>query len=174
MSANHDDELSALPTREMITLLFKCHKSTTVLSVLPTKPFSEIKALLVAALQSRNIKTLPNSTIPLPDDPDDFEFGVLVDKKDSSKGWISIEIKEQELAGPKRTKRKVGGPKNVLNENPETAGLTDGTWVAYRIKPLQKAPREEDEGPEEGTPDVEIDEDPGWDVVLPSFDDEAE
>lgn len=174
MASNFADDLAELPTPDMITLLFKCHKSTTVLSVLPTKPFTEIKGLLLAALQSRNFKTLPNSTTPLPDDPEDVELGVLVDKKDASKGWRPMEIKEHEVTGPRGAKKKVGGKKSVLNESPLGAGLGDGAWIAYRVKGIQKQPEDQDAGTEDGTPDIEIEEDPGWDVVIPSFDDDPE
>ncbi|KIW88256.1 uncharacterized protein Z519_11367 [Cladophialophora bantiana CBS 173.52] len=166
------DQLAELPTPDMITLLFKCHKSTTALSVLPTKPFTEIKALLLAALESRNLKTLPNSSAPLPDDPEELEFGVLADKKDPSKGWVPMDTKEQEIAGPKGAKTKIGGRPSVLNQNPLGAGLGDGAWIAYRLKARQKEPQVKVD--ENGTPDVEIDEDPGFDVILPSFEDEAE
>ena len=170
------EDLSELPTPDTITLLFKCHKSTTALSVLPTKPFTEIKPLLLAALQSRNIITLPNSDVPLPEDPEEVEFGVLVDKKDASKGWVPMYIKEQEISGPRGNKKKVGGKDSILNQNPLGAGLSDGSWVAYRIKTLEKKPLVEHEDLEKGSPDVDmnVDEDPGFDVVIPSFEDETE
>ncbi|KIW31086.1 uncharacterized protein PV07_02768 [Cladophialophora immunda] len=174
MTPVSQEDLAELPTPDMITLLFKCHKSTTALSVLPTRPFPEIKALLLAALESRNLKTLPDSSAPLPEDPEELEFGVLADKKDPSKGWVPMDIKEQEVTGPKGTKKKVGGKHSVLNLNPLGAGLGDGAWVAYRLKVKQKEPQVEDEDHEGGTPDVEIDEDPGFDVILPSFEEEAE
>lgn len=169
------DDLAEMPTPDMITLLFKCHKSTTVLSVLPTKPISEIKALLLAALQSRNIENIPNSTTPLPNDPEEIEFGVPADKKDASKGWVPLEIKEQEVTNTKGLKKKVGGKNSVLNGSPLGAGLTDGSWVAYRVKPFQKETQDEETKDDAGTPDIGIEEDPGWDVVIPSFEeDEAE
>jgi hypothetical protein len=107
----------------------------------------------------------------LPENPEDLELGVLIDKKDPSKGWVPVDIKEQELAGPKGTKKKVGGRKSILNESPLGAGLSDGTWIAYRITHQPKQPQEE---LEDGTPDVDVEEDPGWDVVIPSFEEEEE
>ena len=170
------DDLTGLPTPDMITLFFKCHKSTTLLSVLPTKPLPEIKALLLAALQARNITTVPNSTTPLPEDSEDFEFGILADKKDPAKGWIPMETKEQESTGAKGVRKKAVGPKNGSTDTPLAVGLIDGSWVAYRVKAVEKEKRQLDEDADlEGAIlDIEIDEDPGWDVVLPSFDDEAE
>jgi len=167
--------LAALPTPDYITLLFKHHKSTTVLSVPPMQPFPQIKSLLLAALRSRNITTMPNSTIPLPTSPEDLELGVLADRKDPSKGWVPMEIKEQEVADAKGGKRKLGGRKSALNESPLGAGLVDGSWVAYRIKPARQEKENETHVEEKDViEDVDIDEDPGWDVVLPSFEEEEE
>ncbi|OAL38977.1 hypothetical protein AYO20_01728 [Fonsecaea nubica] len=174
MTLVSQNDLAELPTPDMITLLFKCHKSTTALSVLPTRPFTEIKALLLAALESRNVKTLPDSSAPLPNDPEELEFGVLADKKDPSKGWILLDVKEQEITGPKDNKKKAGGKQSIFNQNPLGAGLGDGAWIAYRAKVKQKEPQMEEEDHEGGTPDIQIDEDPGFDVIIPSFEDETD
>lgn len=179
MALASDEELAELPTPDMITLLFKCHKSTTALSVLPTKAFPEIKPLLLGALQSRNVKMMPNSTVPLPEDPEELEFGVLVDKKDPNKGWVLLEVKEQEVAGARNAKKKSVGKDSPLGLSPLGLGLADGAWVAYRIKVQQKSLEgkdkdEDDDGQEPGTPDIEIDEDPGFDVVIPTFEDDAD
>jgi len=174
MTSISDDRLVALPTPDMVTLLFKCHKSTTVLSVLPTDPFATIKDLLLAALRSRNITTLPNSTTPLPEDPKDLELGVLADKKDPGKGWVNLESQDLELTSTQGSKRKSAVKGSAGTQCPLAAGLGDGSWVAYRLKPSQQTPHNGDAHLEEGTPDVEIDEDPGWDVILPTFDDDPE
>jgi len=169
-------ELAQPPSADTITLLLKCHKSTTLLSVLPTTPFEEIKVLLVAALQSRGVTTLPNSASPLPKDADDLEFGVLKDKKDASKGWVLLEIREQEVTGSKGGKKKVGGKDSILNQNPVGAGLNDGAWIAYRLKVPSKDIQADSEILEDanGTPEIDIMADVGWDVVMPTFDDEDE
>ncbi|KIW19252.1 hypothetical protein PV08_03546 [Exophiala spinifera] len=172
MSPSAGDPLAEMPTPEMITLLFKCHKSTTVLSVLPETPFSEIKNLLLAALRSRNVTTLPNTETPLPEDPEQLELGVLVDRKDASKGWVPLLIKEQEFRGAKGLKKKVGGETSVLNESPLGAGLNDGTWIAYRVKAQLKKSEDVDMAEADGASDLDLTEDPGWDVVIPSFDDD--
>lgn len=167
-------ELADPPSADTITLLLKCHKSTTLLSVLPTKPFAEIKVLLLAALQSRGLTTLPNSISPLPENADDLEFGVLADKKDASKGWVLLEIKEQEVTGSKGGKKRVGGKNSILNDNPVGAGLSDGSWIAYRLRVPSKEGQAEEQELEEGTPEIDIIAEVGWDVVIPSFDDEEE
>ena len=72
-----------------------------------------------------------------------------------------------EIADTKAGKRKVGGQKSVLNENPAGASLGDGSMLAFRFGPKgnSRAPAKDD---------VEIEEDPGWNVVLPSYDDDVE
>ncbi|KAK6387105.1 hypothetical protein LTS17_000371 [Exophiala oligosperma] len=162
MSSTAGDPLAELPTPEMITLLFKCHKSTTVLSILPDTPFSEIKTLLLSALRSRNVTTLPNTDTPLPQDPEQLELGVLADKKDASKGWVPLMIKEQEFKGAKGSKKKIGGE----------ASLNDGTWIAYRFNAKQKMSEDVDMVEADGNSDMDFAEDPDWDVIIPSFDDE--
>lgn len=166
------NELAIPPNADTITLLFKCHKSTTLLSVYPTRPFPDIKVLLLGALHARGLTTLPGSSSPLPENAQELEFGVLVDKKDASKGWVSLEIKEQEVTGSKGSKRKVGGKNSVLNESPSAASLSDGSWVAYRLRVASKETQGDGEELDIGTPEVEMEEDASWDVVLPTFDDE--
>ncbi|KAK5055231.1 hypothetical protein LTR84_012981 [Exophiala bonariae] len=175
--ASHADqevssELGRAPAPETLTLLFKCHKSTTLLSVQPTRPFADIKVLLLGALQARGLNTLPGSTLSLPENADDLEFGVLADKKDASKGWVSLKVKEKVLIGSRGGKKKVGGNNSVINESPLAASLTDGSWVAYRLKAASKEMQGDEEDLFDGTPEVEMEDDGEWDVVLPSFDDE--
>lgn len=166
--------LAQLPTPETVTLLLKCHKSTTLLSVQPTTSFTEIKGLLIAALRSRNRNTLPGSSTPLPQNADDLEFGVLADKKDITKGWTLLEIQEQEVNNSKGNKHKVGGKGSIVNHSPSGAGLGDGAWIAYRLKWISKQGIQEEQDLELESTDVELEEDPGWDVVLPTFEDEPE
>lgn len=160
-----EEDLASLPTPEHITLLFKNHKQTVLLSVLPTTPFPEIKSLLLAALKSRNITSIDNTTIS--DDPEDVEFGVLRNKKNPAEGWVPLEIKEMEVSDAKGGKRKVGGKKSILNESPAGASLGDGSMLAFRFRTEAKkdAPENEDD-------EMDIKDDPGWNVILPSYDDE--
>ncbi|RVX71986.1 hypothetical protein B0A52_04584 [Exophiala mesophila] len=167
------ESLSQLPTPDTITLLFKHDKSTTLLSVLPTTPFVEIKALLVAALRSRNITTFPNSPTSLPEDVQDLEFGILVDKKDPSQGWVSLETSEDDNS-VKGNKKKTTGKGTTKTQDPVGVGLTDGCWLAYRLKSTSPSKSQDHRDAEPGSPEIEIEEDPGWNVVLPSFDDENE
>ena len=165
---------STLPSQSHITLLLKHHKSTTLLSVSPSQSFPEIKSLLLSALKSRGITSLstPNGEpLPLPSDPDDLGFGILAEKKDPSKGWISLES----IDSTKPSKKSPGRPKVPAGANtPDAAGLGDGSIVAYRIrKPGKGKEREKSVGDDEDEDlDVDVENDPGWDVILPSFEDE--
>jgi hypothetical protein len=85
---------------------------------------------------------------------------------------VPLVIKEVEAGDAKGGKRKVGGKKSVLNESPAGAGLGDGSMLAFRFrtKPKEEAlAREEDEDDDN---EVEIEDDPGWNVILPSYDDD--
>jgi len=176
--------LASLPSAEHITLLLKSHKQTVLLSVLPTTAFPEIKSLLLLALQSRNITSIDDT--PIPSDSDAIEFGVLRNRKNPAEGWVALEIKELDVndTTAKGGKRKIGGKKSVLNESPAGAGLGDGSMLAFRFKTKNDEGKEkvkaeaegEDwdlEANEDGEDDeMEIEPDPGWNVILPSYDDE--
>jgi hypothetical protein len=165
-----EKDLAALPTPEHITLLLKNHKQTVLLSVIPETPFAEIKSLLLAALKSRNIVSIDNT--PLPDEPDAIEFGVLRNKKNPAEGWVPLTIKEVEVSDAKGGKWKAGGKKSVLNESPAGAGLGDGSLLAFRFRTKPKEEALEQEDSDEDEDEVEIEDDPGWNVILPSYDDD--
>ena len=156
-------------TPSHLTLLLKHHKSTVLLSTLPSTPISDLKTLLLAALTSRGIATLPSTNTSLPTSPDELELGILLDKKDASKGFklLSEGRQQQQEEDTKSSKKGKGRPSkggSSVGGTVEAAGLTDGSWVAYRIR-NGNVKEEEDE---EGNMMVDID-DPGWDVVVPSF-----
>ena len=48
------------------------------------------------------------------------------------------------------------------------AGLVDGSWIAVRVRESGKA------SDTDGKDDMEVDEDPGWHVIVASYDDEEE
>ncbi len=166
---------SSLPLQSHITLLLKHRKSTTLLSISPSQPFSEIKSLLLAALRSRDITSLSTTQatqVPLPSDSDDLEFGILADKKDPTKGWISLDSYTFS-----KDKKKVPGRSKVTAgaNSPEAAGLGDGGLVAYRLRKPNKGKEREksvDSDDEDVDVDIAMDDDHGWDVVLPTFEDE--
>jgi hypothetical protein len=161
------DDISTLPQPSHITLLLKNHKSTTALSVAPTQSFSSIKDLLLSALKECHVEHLgdllsPSTQTPLPASASDFELGILVDKKDASKGWTLLDT---DATAPSVGKKKAGGDPNT----PSGIGLVDGSWVAYRVPKAAKDNKNDNAG---GEIDVEMDEDQGWDVIVPDFGDE--
>ena len=119
-----------------------------MLHVDPQTPFPAIRQQLLHAIHNTpTLPTLPEGTT-LPDDPDDIEFGVAVDRLDLSKGWLPLEIPDE---GSKKAK------KGILNESPMGAGLRDGTTLAVRLKDGEEADAERK-----------------WTVVIPQEYDEEE
>ncbi|RMD42967.1 hypothetical protein DV735_g2146, partial [Chaetothyriales sp. CBS 134920] len=97
MTTDTPASLTSPLTASHRTILLKHARSTVVLGVLPSARLAEIKRDLLAALASRGITAFPGSSpaIPLPDDPGALEFGVLVDRKDASRGWKLLREDEQ-------------------------------------------------------------------------------
>ena len=169
MMASNSPNLAALPSPVSVTLLLKNSKSTTLLSVQPTSTFDDIKALLLAALKCRNVSGTPES-------PAALELGVLADRRDTSKGWVTLHQRVQELATGKHAKKAASGKKIAQNDSVEGAGLVDGSWVAWRVRSREGKVEnvQTDEDGDEMAVDFDDEEDPGWDVVIPSYEDEEE
>lgn len=148
------------PTPSHLTLLLKHARSTTVLSAVPDTPLSTLKQQLLQVLSARNISHLPGTLTPLPSSPSDLELGVLIDKHEPQKGWVSTESMSA-LASSKNSKKKVKGAVETVGD----LELKDGGWIAYRIRGPPIGGDDEDE-------EIEAVEDPGWNVEIPSFDDE--
>ena len=154
------EALSALPTPEHINLLLKKGKHTVLLSALPSTTFLDLASLLLTALKSRALTSIDGATVP--DDAEDVEFAVLKNKRDPEAGWVPAEAAEVEDKGGKRKgpgKKNAGGAVESLKD----AGLVDGSLIAFRFR------RGRDE---EGEATAE--HDLGWNVVLPSYEDELE
>lgn len=136
------------------TLRFKQHKTTILLFVQQSQPFDSIKSELLDAIKATRIKDINGN--PLPSDPQDIEFGVPRDKNDISKGWVALKIPEVEDGD---TKGKGVKKDSILNGSPLGAGLKDGAMLAFKFT----------KGDEENAMDL----DEEWDVIIPSYDDEA-
>jgi len=95
--------------------------------------------------------------VPLPSSPEDVLLAVPVDKNNLDKGWVKLEIDEQQVKvnGGKDTKT-VGGDDSVLNADPRGAGLADGRCLAFRFRG--------EGGADEGD----------WHVQVPAYEDEDE
>jgi hypothetical protein len=170
-----DPSLTTPPEPTNITLLFKHHKSTTLLFASPTTPLSSIRQTLHAALESRGVD--------VPSSPEDIEFGIMKDPSvgksigtNQSPQWrlVGTEMGEDTDSGKAAKKEKKKGRPSSTNtgaakngeETPQSLGLGDGGIIAYRFR-QKRTGRDE----EEGDMDVDVD-DEEWDVVMPGFDDE--
>ncbi|RMZ86355.1 hypothetical protein DV736_g6417, partial [Chaetothyriales sp. CBS 134916] len=104
------------------TLLLKHGRSTVLLAVLPSTPLLNVRRDLLAALASRGITTFPGTSgLLLPHDPAALELGVLVDRKDASRGWRPL--REDEQTSSSRTSKAGRGSKGAETGTVDAAGL---------------------------------------------------
>ena len=137
------------------TLRFKQHKTTILLFVQQSQTFDSIKRDLLNAINATGVQTINGNALPV--NPEDIEFGVPRDKNDPGKGWVALKIPEFEDGDAKGKGVKKG---SILNQSPLGAGLKDGAMLAFKFT------KRVDED--------EMDTDAEWDVIIPSYDDEAE
>jgi hypothetical protein len=122
----------------------------------PSESINNTKSALLNALQSRGLTEINGD--PVPKDSQEIEFGVAIDKNDMEKGWTSLESLElDEDDAPKR-----GMGKKAASTSLKFAEINNGQSIAFRFR---QARNNED--------DLDL-VDPGWDVILPSLDDEEE
>ncbi|KAJ5307684.1 hypothetical protein N7476_008340 [Penicillium atrosanguineum] len=147
----------AKPDSRSCTLLFKKHKTTVLLSLQSHESITSAKEKLLQALNSRQLRDINGDVIP--DDPAAIELGVPMDRSDLDKGWMSLtmDVPGQE-SGAKTGKKK-------LSDTLQAAGLENGHSVAFRFRKLGAG--------DEVDTDMDLN-DPGWDVIIPSFDEEEE
>ncbi|KAK5081121.1 hypothetical protein LTR70_009354 [Exophiala xenobiotica] len=176
-------DLTTLPTPTHLTLLFKHHKSTTVLSIHPTQTLHSAKTTLLHVLASRNLTTLPGSATPLPSDPSALELGILADRRDPTKGFVYAEDRASIAQTVSSSKKKTGAKSNQGPiETFADLELRDGAWVAYRLRTRVEVDADADavgdEAPEDMDVDVDVDVSGSlnqqWDVVVPSYDEEEQ
>ncbi|KAJ5574327.1 uncharacterized protein N7459_008754 [Penicillium hispanicum] len=148
----------------VLTLLFKKHRTTVLLSIQPHATLTSTKEKLLAALKSRNILEINGES--LPDDSAEIEFGVPIDRSDLEKGWTLLRAVVADPAGDDATKNKTESSRNL--DTVLAAGLNDGYSVAFRFRKAR-----ENEQANETDMDLELDE-PGWDVVLPRFEEQED
>ncbi|KAG0159110.1 hypothetical protein PDIDSM_6630 [Penicillium digitatum] len=137
------------PDSRAVTILFKKHKTTVLLMLHPHESLDLTKTRLLNALKSREVTAINGDTVP--DDSLDIEFGEPVDRADPEKGWKRLPVDSSQ------------------NESVTVmeAGLKDGNSIAFRF-------HKSTEG-QNGGLDMDLDgEDPGWDVVMPSYEEEPE
>ncbi|CEL02754.1 hypothetical protein ASPCAL03918 [Aspergillus calidoustus] len=138
------------------TLLFKKHRTTVLLMLPPSESINNTKTALLNALQSRGLTEINGD--PVPKDSQKIEFGVAIDKNDMEKGWTSLEgLEFDEDDAPTQ-----GAGRKAASTSLKAAEINNGQSIAFRFR---QAGNSED--------DLDL-VDPGWDVVLPSLDDEEE
>ncbi|KAE8352650.1 hypothetical protein BDV28DRAFT_122615 [Aspergillus coremiiformis] len=147
------------------TLLFKKHKTTLLLMLPPSETITTAQSTLLQALQSRGVKDINGD--PTPEDPSEIELGIAVDKNDLGKGWTKLELQASQFSEDEAPKRG-GGRKSAAPLSLQAAELRNGQWIAFRFRKRRKETE-----PTDNLIDLEL-EDPGWDVILPSLDDEEE
>jgi len=165
-------DLLSLPTPQHLTLLFKHGKSSTVLSVLPSQSLTEVKATLLEVLQSRDITHFPGTSEALPSQPTDLELGILADRRDPGKGFVFAEDRSTLTQSTTSAKKKSTAKKEGPIETFADLDLKDGAWVAYRLK--ADALDLVDEEAEDMDVEPGVNADPGWNVIIPSYEDEEQ
>ncbi|CAG7945169.1 unnamed protein product [Penicillium salamii] len=142
------------------TLLLKKHKTTVLLMIQPHETLDYLKEILLQALKSRALNEINGESVP--DDSFDIELGVPVDRADLEKGWRSLETDLAELANEGAQTKNKGKAKKESPTILET-GIQSGHTLAFRFR--------KNEGQSHDQIDL-VTEDPGWDVIIPSYDDE--
>lgn len=120
-----------------------------------------IKENLLQALKSRDLNEINGDPIPV--DFADIELGVPVDRSDLDKGWKNLEADTLELEEGNTSKKNKGKSKN---ESPTLleADIQNGYSIAFRFRKHTEA---------QNGDRMNLDtEDPGWDVIVPKYDDE--
>lgn len=148
----------AKPDSRSCTLLFKKHKTTILLSLQSHESITSAKEKLLQALKSRQMREINGDIIP--DDPAAIELGVPMDRSDLDKGWMSLTM---DIPGQENSAKSSGQKK--LSDTLQAAGLQDGYSVAFRFRKSGAG--------DEVDMDTDLN-DPGWDVIIPSFDEEEE
>ncbi|KAI5306103.1 hypothetical protein KEM56_002199 [Ascosphaera pollenicola] len=136
-----------------ITLRFKTHNITVLLSVPSTESFVSIRKQLLEALNARGITEINGE--PVPKDPADLEFAVPIDPAKLDQGWLPLDV-------PTESTRR-----GLPNATPVAAGLKDSSVVAFRFKKSSEGLSAEEQ--------IRLDlDDSGWDVLVPTLDDDFE
>ncbi|KAI5307811.1 hypothetical protein KEM55_007345, partial [Ascosphaera atra] len=139
------------------TIRFKCHNITVLLSVAPTQTFTSLKESLLSALKARGVNDINGKAVP--SNPDEVELGVPLDKNNLQKGWELLETPSGNTKS------------NALNASPLAADMKDGQPLAFRFR---STAAEDATTSADKALDLALAEDPGWDVLVPSFEDEEE
>ncbi|KAF3399189.1 hypothetical protein DPV78_006590 [Talaromyces pinophilus] len=144
------------------TVRFKKHKTTVLLMLPAQESIQSTKEKLHSALKARGLTQINGD--PIPEDPSEIEFGTPIDRNELEKGWIRLNVPVEENGDNATRKSGAGRPKkSSLTDSLQAADIRDGQAIAFRFR--KTADRED------GDEDADF-EDPGWDVLVPSLDDE--
>ncbi|KAK2757030.1 hypothetical protein FQN54_004999 [Arachnomyces sp. PD_36] len=143
------------------TLLFKKNKVTILLLLSPSQTIASVKETLLKALKSREITEIAGE--PVPESAAGIELGVPIDRNDLERGWQKLEVPAQGVKDGDK-KRVAGGKDSILNTTLNGAHIKDAQSLAFRFREVTGDDKE-DELEQQS-------DDPGWDVLIPTYDDE--
>jgi len=142
------------------TLRFKHHKNTTLLHVDPLQSMASVKEELLRALKDTHPNGRLSSGLVIPDNTTDLVLGKAKDIHDlTNGGWELVYTNDASLN--EANKKKVSP-----DDCPRGVGLKDGSVVAYKFKSEEL--NMEDEALDMG------DDDDRWDVIIATYDENAE
>lgn len=120
------------------------------------------KEKLHSALKARGLTQINGD--PIPEDPSQIEFGTPIDRNELEKGWIRLDLPIEENGDGATKQAGVGRPKkSSLTDSLQAVDIRDGQAIAFRFRKTVDG--------EDGGEDADL-EDPGWNVLIPSLDDE--
>lgn len=118
------------------------------------------KEKLHSALKARGLTEINGD--PIPEDPSELEFGIPIDRNELEKGWIRLGVPAEENSDSATEKPGAGRPKKgSLTDSLQAADIRDGQAIAFRFRKIAHGEDEDSDF-----------EDPGWDVLIPSLDDD--
>lgn len=117
------------------------------------------KEKLHSALKARGLTQINGD--PIPENPSEIEFGTPVDRNELEKGWVRLDVPTDKNGDSATKKPSAGRPKkSSLTDSLQAADIRDGQAIAFRFRKTT-----------DGDEDAEL-KDSGWDVLVPSLDDE--
>ncbi|KAK4626405.1 hypothetical protein CLAFUW4_04962 [Fulvia fulva] len=154
--------MQATPRPHTLTLRFKQQRTTILLEVEPLQKLSEIRALLLHAIQQTHQSGNINGQ-DIPQNSDQVKLGKAVDRHNLKLGFTSLDKELPEEAPTGKGKGKVSATNksatSQLKDCPQGVGLKSGDVVAFKFADQDEAAMVDMEG--------EIVE--KWDVSIPTL-----
>ncbi|KAJ5735458.1 uncharacterized protein N7483_000583 [Penicillium malachiteum] len=89
-----------------LTVLFRKHKITVLVELKPHDNLSKAKENILLSLKSRSLTDINGDAIP--EQPEDIELGVPVDRSNPAKGWKLLVIPEESGDSIEEVRRQNG------------------------------------------------------------------